>query len=195
MLTQAIVVTLNHFIGQDAWAQDRLRLYSGRTARVTAGPLALTLAVTSDGALAEAAVDVPDVVIVLPPAPGFSGGIAGVMKRAHVTGSVDFAETLAFVLRNLRWDVEEDLSRVVGDVAAHRVVAALRNLNAWQRRATLNLSENLAEYVEHEQRAVIVRPAFVGFRDALLRLRDDIESLEERLLRLETRKPPERSEV
>ena len=50
-------------------------------------------------------------------------GKDAVMRAARIEGSAEFAETLGFVIRNLRWDAEEDLSKVVGDIAAHRIAA------------------------------------------------------------------------
>jgi ubiquinone biosynthesis protein UbiJ len=54
-------------------------------------------------------------------------GKDAVMRAARIEGSAEFAEALGFVIRNLRWDAEEDLSKMVGDIAAHRIVKGSRN--------------------------------------------------------------------
>jgi hypothetical protein len=38
-----------------------------------------------------------------------------------LSGSADLAECLAFVFRNLGWDIEEDLASVLGDIPARRL--------------------------------------------------------------------------
>ena len=45
-------------------------------------------------------------------------------RDVQMTGDADFAAEIAFLAKNLKWDVEEDLSKVMGDAAAHRAVGA-----------------------------------------------------------------------
>ena len=39
--------------------------------------------------------------------------------EVKIIGKVDFAETLSFLLKNLNWDLEADISNFIGDVPAH----------------------------------------------------------------------------
>lgn len=57
------------------------------------------------------------------------------------------------------WDVEGDLSKVVGDIAAHRLVRTGKQLANWQRQATRNAALNAVEYFTEE------RPAIAAHRD------------------------------
>ena len=43
-------------------------------------------------------------------------------REVEMQGDAELAQEISFLARHLTWDVEEDLSRVVGDIAAHRVV-------------------------------------------------------------------------
>lgn len=106
------------------------------------------------------------------------------MRAAHIEGSAEFAEALGFVIRNLRWDAEEDLSKVVGDIAAHRMVSTTREFAAWQQQAARNFGENLAEYFTEEQPLIARRIAITDFSADIDRLRDDVARLEKRLQRL-----------
>jgi ubiquinone biosynthesis protein UbiJ len=81
----------------------------------------------------------------------------------------------------LRWDVEEDLSRVFGDVLAQRMVAGGRRLTAWNKEAAGKLAQNLAEYWIEEQ-PLLARPAAVRqFLNDADQLRDDLARLEKRI--------------
>jgi ubiquinone biosynthesis protein UbiJ len=106
------------------------------------------------------------------------------LREVAVSGDADFAQTVEFVVRNARWDAEEDLSRVFGDVAAHRIVDAGRGLVRLQAQAMQSIARNLSDYLV-EERAVIVRrreiDAFVQDVDTL---RDDAERLAQRVARL-----------
>jgi ubiquinone biosynthesis protein UbiJ len=85
------------------------------------------------------------------------------------------------LFRNLTWDVEEDLSRVFGDIVAHRLASGGRAFAAWQREAVLRLGENLAEYWTEEQ-PLLARPADIeNFCRNVDTLRDDVARLEKRI--------------
>lgn len=185
---QAVLAGLNHLLGQAGWARDRLQGHQGRKARISAGGFDLNLCITADGCFDAAANDgEPDVAISLPPDTPLrmmQGGVAEVMKGATVTGAADLADALSHVLRNLRWDVEEDLSRVVGDIAAHRLVKGTESLVAWQKDAAARLAENLTEYLVHENPQLVRQEEFKTFGDEVAALRAQLDGLEQRLNKL-----------
>jgi ubiquinone biosynthesis accessory factor UbiJ len=102
----------------------------------------------------------------------------------RLAGSADIAEALAFVFRNLRWDVEEDLARFVGDIPARRL--SLLGQSSWlgNRRNGSPLTANLAEYVSEEAQFVVPAREVSGFASEIDRLRDDLARLEKRVQRL-----------
>ena len=63
--------------------------------------------------------------------------LAGKRPAVKIEGDVQLAAELGWLAENLRWDVEEDLSRLIGDAPAHtlasvgrRVAAALKEFLA-----------------------------------------------------------------
>ena len=189
MLDRAVQVplaALNHLLAEAAWARARLAPFAGRTARLNLPPWRLDLTIDELGQFAVSSGAAPDVEISLPagaPLLALTGPEA-VARVAQISGSAEFADALGFVLRNLRWDFEEDLSKAVGDIAAHRIAGLVKDFAAWQRQAATNLAENLAEYFTEEQ-PTLARPAEVaGFVADVDRLRDDLARLEKRIARL-----------
>jgi ubiquinone biosynthesis protein UbiJ len=91
---------------------------------------------------------------------------------------------MLFLVRYLRWDAEEDLSRVLGDVAAHRLAAGAREFFASQREALARTAENLVDYMLEERELVAHPASFAEHRLAVAHLRDAIERLEKRVDRL-----------
>jgi len=88
------------------------------------------------------------------------------------------------LVRHLRWDPEEDLSRVVGDVAARRVVGLARGFVGWQADAAQRLARSLVEYAIEERRIVVPRSELEPLAAAVARLRDAIDRLEKRIERI-----------
>ena len=85
---------------------------------------------------------------------------------------------------SLRWEAEEDLGKLIGDVAAVRVVQGVRAAVDTAKTTQRKLAENVAEYFL-EENPMLVRPqAVADFSSEVNRLRDDVERLAKRLDKL-----------
>lgn len=187
MMAALAVAALNHLLGQENWARERLRPFAGQGASLAVGPTRLTLTITGDGLLAQGGDSLnPAVEITLPADTPlrYLSDPASVFAAARLTGSVDFAEAIGFVFRNLRWDAEGDLAKIVGDIAAHRLTIVGRQFFGWQKRAAGNLLANLAEYAAEPGGLAVSRPEVEAFCGAVSQARDDLARLEKRLAKL-----------
>lgn len=186
-LVDLLVPVLNHLLAREDWARQRLGPYAGQTFRIEGGPALLPITVTESGSLRSANGDEsPSVTIAFPAdAPlRLLFDAASVLASARLSGAASFAETLAFVFRNLRWDYEGDLAGLVGDIPAHRIAKLLGEGFAWQRSTLQRLGSNLAEFATEES-ALVTRASEVDlFCADVDRLRDDLARLEKRISRL-----------
>lgn len=96
----------------------------------------------------------------------------------RIEGDVMLAQALGEVARALHWDVEEDLSQVVGDVAAHRAGQFWREARAHAEEASGRLREVLTDHLSSEVGVLVSRAEFEDWSD-------DLQALEQRLARLE----------
>lgn len=186
MLEGAALAALNHLLGQAAWARQRLAPFAGRHARLVMAPWRLAFTVSVDGLLTAIDEDAdPDVVVTLPADTPLAAlqGIEKAMAGAHVEGNAEFATALSFVFKHLHWDAEEDLSRLVGDIAAHRLMAGARALGAWQQEASRRLADNVAEYLAEESALLVAKAALADFAAENRKLAEDAERLEQRAKR------------
>lgn len=182
MIEVAVLGAANHLLGQAEWARRRLAAFAGRQACFDMPPWRLAFCVTADGLLEAASDEAIDVTVALPAETPFAAlqGIDRAMAGAHVTGNAEFATALSFVLKNLRWDAEEDLAKRVGDIAAHRIVAGASRLAAWQRQAARNLAENVAEYLSEEAGLLAPRRELAEFGAEMADFTRRLEQLEAR---------------
>jgi ubiquinone biosynthesis protein UbiJ len=183
MFDQAFLAALNHLLEGANWARARLAPFAGRQARIEMPPFNFGFEIDEDGRVRQNPdPDATDVVIRLPADTPFllPQGLDKVMAAATVEGNAEFATELSFVFRNLRWDAEEDLSKLVGDIAAHRLVEGANRFMAWQKQAAANLAENLAEYLVHEKPLLVATTEFTAFREDITRLNADLTRLEAR---------------
>jgi ubiquinone biosynthesis protein UbiJ len=185
-----IPLTINHLLAQEPWARAKLMLHTGKIARFDVAVLTLDLKVMADGMLAIAQDGaVPQVTIRIKP--GELPLILQSRERAFasvtVEGDADFANAISQIGRLLNWEAEEDLSRLIGDIAATRLVAGAREVLHTVKTAQQKMVENLAEYFL-EEKPMLVRPqAMMDFGSDIARIRDDVERMAKRIEKLEGR--------
>ena len=187
-LETPFAVALNRLLEEERWARERLVPFAGETVEFRAPALpSLRFVITAEGSLAPCEPGVePTLTVVLGPEslPALVRGQEHFMRSVHVTGNAKLASEVLMLVRHLRWDAEEDLARVFGDVAAHRVAQAARGFLAWQADAARRLTESAVDYAVAEKRWLVARAEHEAFAAEVAKLRDDIERLEARLRRL-----------
>lgn len=186
MIEKLILGALNHLLRQAAWARKQLQPFAGRQARFDMPPWQLAFSINTEGLFEPVGEGEIDVIVTLPADTPIVAlqGVDRAMANAHVTGNAEFATALSFVLKNLRWDAEEDLSKLVGDVVAHRVSLGAQKLDAWRQQATRNVGENIAEYLGEESGLLVSQQSLARFREELASLTQDLDRLETRVQQL-----------
>lgn len=178
---------VNHLLVTAAWARESLAEHAGKVALFEVFPVRVAVAVDADGRLRAApAGAAPAVTIRLKHASALQILAEGekAWRKADIEGDTGFASAISKVAANLRWDVEEDLSRVFGDIAAHRMATAGRTATAWPRQAATSLAGNLAEYLTEEKHLLVTPLRAAEFVSDVDDLRDATERLDKRIERL-----------
>ena len=209
-MTPAIAF-INHVLTQQGWARDNLKVHAGRRVRVTALPLDFVLAITPEGLVgadsgassaengsyqgsqADAtacAATPPDVTLRIPLAslPLFAIDSERATKDVRIEGDAEFAQTLSQLARELRWDAEEDLSRVTGDIAAHKLMQGARAFQVYAKDASQRLAETGAAFLVDEDPTLVRKSINDQFARDVSTLRDDAARLEKRLALLEAKR-------
>jgi len=119
-----LVLLLNHVLMQEPQAQARLTGQAGRVVRLQWRALAMQVRATPAG-LCELASDAThDLLLTLAddsPLALAKGALRGERPAVRVEGDVRLASDINWLVDNLRWDMEDDLARVVGGAAAHQI--------------------------------------------------------------------------
>ena len=186
-LDAAAARAANHVLRTAPLAMERLARHAGRTASFAVGPLRVALTVQTTGEVAGAVAGAAhDVEVRIPPPllPRLAAREEAAWNEVGMAGDMEFGREISFIGRNLSWDVEEDLSKVVGDVAAHRAVSAARDLHRWGRDAALRLAQGAAEYWTEESPLIASRVKVATFGEDVARLREDLDRLAGRIERL-----------
>jgi ubiquinone biosynthesis protein UbiJ len=121
-----------------------------------------------------------------------AGGSGGARRNiphtpAQVRGDAEIANLYRHLFRMARPDPEEELSRLVGDVAARRLSRFARQTAAWARNTRRTAAENIAEYLQEESRDLVNKSELEEFLQGVDVLRETADRVEARIARLEQR--------
>ena len=190
-LESPLAAALNRLLQSEPWARERLLPFASETLELRAPPLpTLRFTVAADGRLGVALPAAePSLVVTIRPE-ALAAAVKGedhLLRSIDVAGNAKLASEVMFLVRHLRWDVEEDLAKFIGDAAAHRLAGLARNAAAWHADAARRIAGSVIEYAVEEKKVLVRRPVLEDFSTALARLRDGVERLEKRVERLAER--------
>jgi len=104
-----------------------------------------------------------------------------------ISGDVELGQQFQAILDGLDMDWEEHLSRITGDVVAHRVGDLVRGALRWGQQAADTLGRDAAEYLQEESSDLPNRIEMDNFLADVDTLRNDVERMQARVSRLERR--------
>jgi len=195
-LFQPIESLLNRNIAGSTPARSLLQRLAGRTLEVRAEPTPLRIRFSvADGrvSVSGGGEEEPDAVIA--GSPLSLAALAGPEPEDHIrqgavriSGDAETAQLFQKLFKATRPDFEEELSRLMGDAAAHHVARAARGALDFGRRAFDTFTRNIGEFLTEESRDLPARPEVDAWVERVDRLREDVDRLESRLALVERRR-------
>ncbi|MCH7636141.1 MAG: sterol-binding protein [Gammaproteobacteria bacterium] len=192
-LLRPIAEVLNRNIAETTPARELATQLDGKTVAIRVRDTALAMYFVFDQDIVTLATEFdadPDVVITgsLVTLARMAGGAGAQAIRdgdIDLTGDAATAQRFQTLLDHAKPDVEEELSRVIGDVAAHQLAEFARGVGNWVRGARSTMGDNIREYLQEESRDLPTRYEVERFGQRVGELRDDVERIAARLKRLE----------
>ncbi|MGC3982743.1 MAG: SCP2 sterol-binding domain-containing protein [Steroidobacteraceae bacterium] len=196
MLLSAIETTLNRNIAASSAARALCARLNGKSLRLqlTGMPTAFLLRAIDDRIQLSTQNDSGDSAADA----SLSGSPLGLLNLAQqqstaalqgssvrIEGDAEVAQSFSELLKQAKPDLEEELSRVVGDVAAHQLGNTVRSLLGFGHRVGSTLLQNVGEYLSEESRDVPSKTEADEFNHDVDVLRDDAERFAARLSALE----------
>jgi ubiquinone biosynthesis protein UbiJ len=112
---------------------------------------------------------------------------AQVKSSVQIRGDAEIANLYRELFTAARPDLEEELSRWVGDMPARHLSQLAKSVRTWARRARRTAGENIAEYLQEEGRDLVTKTEMEEFLCGVDTVRDGVERIEARLKGLEQR--------
>jgi ubiquinone biosynthesis accessory factor UbiJ len=132
-LQRRLVLLLNHVLMQEPEAQSRLTRQAGKSVHAQWRDFSMRVAATRAGLLelvpdTGAAADLTLSITQESPFELAQAAFKGEKPPVHIAGDVQFAAEINWLVEHVRWDVEEDLARLVGDAPAHAIGQGARKV-------------------------------------------------------------------
>jgi ubiquinone biosynthesis accessory factor UbiJ len=202
VLTQAIENLLNRNLPRSPRAQELCEALQGRRVRIEARGLGWVLVaeclptsirLTKGEPASPADAEISGSLMNL-------AALAGahpeeVIRRGDVTirGDAELAQKFRELAMLLRPDIEEELSKLIGDTPAHQALRLVKSVTGFGRRAASTGVRNVAEYLAHERRDLVSGPEAEDFYRGVEKLREDVDRLDARTRLLEAEENEEKN--
>ncbi|TFZ01452.1 hypothetical protein [Ramlibacter rhizophilus] len=127
-----IVLLVNHVLMQEPEAQSRLARHKGSVVEAHWRHFQVRVVATPAGLLdlADPAIT-PDLTLTMvepSPLALARSALQGEKPQVRIAGDVQFAAEINWLVDHVRWDLEEDLARLMGDAPAHFLAQGARGM-------------------------------------------------------------------
>ena len=105
-------------------------------------------------------------------------------KGVQIKGDAEAAAQFRELLQLAKPDLEEETSRLIGDLPARRLARFSQGARAWFANAGRSFGANIAEYLQEESRDLVNRTELEEFLHGTDELRESLDRLDARIKRL-----------
>ena len=187
MIKPLVTKFLQHITNQNEWSRPYLTPFAGKTVQFDFVLVKANLLILEDGSLALSGETAsPDATIYVPPSLALRLLAKDEAARMciKVDGDTQLATELGKVLQNMRWDIEEDLSHITGDITAFKIGEFTKKAFTRMRQQSQNASEMLSEFWQEEKPIIAKKRQVEQFNIDVDALKSDVARLEKRLQKL-----------
>jgi ubiquinone biosynthesis accessory factor UbiJ len=179
---------LQHICSQNEWSRRHLQPFADKVVAFDFVLAKANLLILEDGSLALGGeTHTPEATIHVSPSLAlrlFAKDEAAKMF-IKIDGDTQLATELSKVLQLMRWDIEEDLSKIVGDIAAFKIGEVSKKTFAEMKQQSINAAEMLSEYWQEEKNILAKKRHVEQFNAKVDTLKSDVARLEKRLQKLD----------
>ena len=182
MIQKIKKIVLNHLLSQNDWMQSDLIDHRDKIIKIEISDLKLILKVDKNGLLNSLSESEKfDCIIKL----SINDFINQLIKKNNgnisIEGDLELANKVSQVLKKIEWDVEEDLSKCIGDLPAIQATKILKKIVTNSKKNISNISGGLLEFWQEENKILTKKRDVETFNSEVDKIVDDTERLEAKI--------------
>ena len=178
---------LQHLISQNSWANSLLQPFAGKSMQFNVSFISASLVILENGNLSIAGeTNIADATITIQPSLllRLLSKDESASRQIKIEGDTHLAAEMAKVFANMRWDYEDDLSNLIGDIPANKIGTFARDAANSVKETSINLAEMLSEYWQEELPLIAKKRNLEQFYSKVDNLRADLARFEKKLTKL-----------
>ena len=173
---------INHLLIQNDWMQTKLKPYVGMVIELEIDILSLKFLVNNEGQLIVGDPESPPDAYIQMAIKGLIQLITQKKKNGiTVKGNLDLANEFSKVIENIEWEMEEDLSRFIGDIPAAEITKISKIVLKQTKKNIINLTENFIEYWQEENKILAKNDDLKTFNSNVDSLEEDVDRVEAKM--------------
>lgn len=187
MLKPLVTRFLQHITNQNNWSRAYLVAFAGKVVQFDFVLIKANLTILDDGSLSLAGETAqPDAFIHIPPSVAMRllAKDEAAKLQIKIDGDTHLATELSKIVQQMRWDIEEDFSQLVGDITASKIGETARKALHETKKQTVNLAEMLTEYWQEENPVIAKKRHIDQFNHNVDSLKSDLARFEKKLQKL-----------
>jgi ubiquinone biosynthesis accessory factor UbiJ len=178
---------LQHITNQNNWSRQYLLAFSGKVVQFNIAFISTSLLILEDGSLGIAPKNaMADAIIHIPPSLALRllAKDEAAKMCIKIEGDTHLASELSKILQHMRWDIEEDMSKLMGDIPANKIASLSQKTAATAKEQAINIAEMLTEYWQEEKPILAKKWQVEQFNADVDTVRSDFARLEKKLEKL-----------
>ena len=172
---------LNHLLLQNDWMQSKLIDHKNKILAIEISGLKNIFIVEENGQLRSLNESKTiDCIIKLTINDFINQVVNNKNGKISIEGDMELANQVTQVLKNIKWDIEEDLSKYIGDIPAVHTTKFLKKVFNSSQRNMFNLTSSLIEYWQEESPILAKKRNVEIFNSEVDKIVEDVERIDVR---------------
>ena len=185
MIQKIKKIILDHLLSQNDWMQTKLIDHKGKVVVIEISGLKLILKIDEKGLLHSLYESEEfDCVIKLTVNDFINQLINKKNGNISIKGDLELANQVSQVLKKIEWDVEEDLSKYIGDIPATQATKVLKKIVTNSQKNISNITGALLEYWQEENKILTKKRHVEIFNSEVDKIVEDTERLEAKIKKI-----------
>jgi ubiquinone biosynthesis protein UbiJ len=178
-------IILDHLLSQNDWMQTKLIDHKNKVVVIEISSIKLILKIDEKGLLHSLNETKEfDCIIKLTVNDFINQLINKNNGNISIKGDLELANQVSQVVKRIEWDVEEDLSRYIGDIPAIQATKVLKKIVTNSQKNISNISGALLEYWQEENKILTKKRDVEIFNSEVDKIVEDTERLEAKIKKI-----------
>ena len=182
MISKIKKIIINHLLSQNDWMQSKLIAHKNKTITIAISNFEIHFEVKNNGQLKT--IDKKkkvDCIIKLSINDFISQIINNNKGKISIEGDLELAKEVSEILKQIEWDIEEDLSKYIGDIPAIHTTRLIKKILHTGKNNINNLTGSLLEYWEEENKILAKKNHVSKFNYEVDQIVEDVDRLEAKI--------------